>query len=212
MAPVLVDMTEEANNVLMMDQDQEDQEDQARHRMFFPAVIVGDPALRKDSGAASWKEQPQPPNLVESDDSISPSQTQLLLENQIHNLNAHSHGQPAAVSASRQISPPPLPDRRGMTMQTPSKRSDWTADQIAAKLTTFVDDVGQGHARLVEFMLEEAERKAPQRRYICPTDHFADMKSTLMDPTAAPDPDIETMAVKFKESFSFFFSFGALLR
>lgn len=199
MAPVLVDMTEEANNVLMMDQDHD--QDQARHRTFFPSVVVGDPALRKDSGAASWKEQSQPRNLVESDDSISPSQTQLLLENQIHNLNTHSHSQPVAISASRQISPPPLPDRRGTTMQTPSKRLDWTVDQIAAKLTTFVDDVGQGHARLVEFMLEEAERKAPQRRYICPTDHFADMKSTLMDPTAAPDSNVETMAVKFKVSF-----------
>ncbi|KAL2020713.1 hypothetical protein VTK56DRAFT_8013 [Thermocarpiscus australiensis] len=76
---------------------------------------------------------------------------------------------------------------------------EWTVEKIANALTTLAEDVGQGHARLVEFMLEEAEKKAPRPRHLSTIDHFADMKSIAIDSSTAPPPEVETMAVKFKQ-------------
>jgi len=88
--------------------------------------------------------------------------------------------------------------RQSPSAHTPT-RMEWTVEKIAAKLATFVDAVGQGHARLAQFMLEEAEKKAPQPRHLSSVDFFADMKSTHVD-NPAPDSPAELMAVKFKVS------------
>jgi hypothetical protein len=95
--------------------------------------------------------------------------------------------------------PPPRPSKEHHTprMQTPNG-IEWTVDQIAGKLGALVGQVHQGHGRLVEFMLEEAERRVPQARHLSTFDDFADMKSIVLEPPI--NPDVETMVVKFKAS------------
>jgi hypothetical protein len=73
---------------------------------------------------------------------------------------------------------------------------DWTMDKMASKLNTFVDEVTHGHSKLVEFLLEEAEKKAPQQRHVSSIDDFADMKSAALD--GPPDAGMQTMSAKFK--------------
>ncbi len=97
---------------------------------------------------------------------------------------------------------------------------DWSVDKIATKLSSFVNDIGRDHARLVDYMLEEAEKMAPQRRHLSAFDDFAEMKPKTIDPNEPleppellepreadaeepePEPEPVTMTVKFKASFS----------
>lgn len=77
---------------------------------------------------------------------------------------------------------------------------EWTVDRIADALSALSEEVGQGHARLVDFLLEEAEKTAPPPRHLSSVDVFADMKSIALDSNRAPPPGVDTMAVKFKAS------------
>lgn len=78
----------------------------------------------------------------------------------------------------------------------------WTVDKIATALADLSEDVSQGHARLVDFVLEEAEKKAPKPRHLSAIDTFASMQSIALDSSASPPSGVETMAVKFKASCS----------
>ena len=77
----------------------------------------------------------------------------------------------------------------------------WSVDKIAAALGDLSEHVSEGHARLVDYVLEEAEKKAPQTRHLSTVDVFANMQSIALDASASPPPRMETMAVKFKASF-----------
>jgi len=119
-------------------------------------------------------------------------------------------------SSALGVAPPPLPNPnpRNSTPQPPARAQkeqhtprmqtpnglEWTVDQIADKLGALVGQVRHDHSRLVEFMLEEAERKAPEQKHISAFDDFADMKSIALEPGTVPDPELETMVVKFKAS------------
>ena len=87
--------------------------------------------------------------------------------------------------------------------QTPStqtpKRAGWTVDKIATTLADLSEQVSEGHARLVDFLLEEAEKKAPRPRHLSTLDAFAGMPSIALEIGTAPPPGLETMAVKFKQ-------------
>ncbi|KAK0631925.1 hypothetical protein B0T14DRAFT_15548 [Immersiella caudata] len=120
----------------------------------------------------------------------------------------------AHLSGPQAVPPPPLPTQilRNSTPQPPRRSSkeqhtprmqtpkvlDWTVDQIAGQLGALVGEVHQGHGRLVEFMLEEAERRVPEEEtHLSVFDDFADMKSIALE--APPGPEMETMVVKFKQ-------------
>ncbi|KAJ4296079.1 hypothetical protein N0V88_004781 [Collariella sp. IMI 366227] len=66
------------------------------------------------------------------------------------------------------------------------RRMDWTVDRIERALADLAQGVSQGHARLVDFVLEEAEKRAPQPRHLSTVDAFADMKSTAIDSISDP--------------------------
>lgn len=83
--------------------------------------------------------------------------------------------------------------------QTP-KRMEWGVDRIASALNGLSEEVSQGHARLVDFLLEEAEKTAQQRQHLSIMDAFSDSKSIALDNTNALPSEVETMAVKFKAS------------
>jgi hypothetical protein len=78
----------------------------------------------------------------------------------------------------------------------------WTVDSIATTLADLSEQVSHGHARLVDFLLEEADKKAQQPRHLSTVDTFASMPSIAIDSSITPPPDLETMAVKFKASRS----------
>ncbi|KAL2200026.1 hypothetical protein P885DRAFT_66896 [Corynascus similis CBS 632.67] len=104
----------------------------------------------------------------------------------------------------QQQPPTPQPSvRASRGHQTPNtqtpKRMSWTVDKIASALTELSEQVGQGHARLVEFALEEAEKKVRQPRHLSTVDAFASMKSIALDSNAPSAQGVETMAVKFKQ-------------
>ncbi|KAK1832835.1 histone-lysine N-methyltransferase EZH2 [Podospora conica] len=82
-------------------------------------------------------------------------------------------------------------------LQTP-KKENWTVEKIAAKLGGFVENVGKDHARLVEFLLEEAETRAPQARHLSEFDDFADMKSIAADQGADSGSDPDLINFRFK--------------
>ncbi|KAK4239061.1 hypothetical protein C8A03DRAFT_14526 [Achaetomium macrosporum] len=107
-----------------------------------------------------------------------------------------------APAARHEQDPPPhpnmTPSRPARGHQTPRKM-DWTVEKIASALNELSEEVGQGHARLVDFMLEEAEKTAPQPRHLSTVDAFAKMKSIAMDGNNSPSPGVQTMAVKFKQ-------------
>lgn len=102
---------------------------------------------------------------------------------------------------SEPVQPPPADVQQPPELQTP-KKGNWTVDKIAGKLGGFVEHVTKDHARLLEFLLEEAEARAPQPRYLTEFDDFADMKSIATDQGAdsASDPDL--MNFRFKVSLS----------
>lgn len=102
---------------------------------------------------------------------------------------------------SEPVQPPPADVQQPPELQTP-KKENWTVDKIAGKLGGFVEHVTKDHARLLEFLLEEAEARAPQPRYLTEFDDFADMKSIATDQGAdsASDPDL--MNFRFKVSLS----------
>lgn len=81
--------------------------------------------------------------------------------------------------------------------ETPRKM-DWTVDKIAAKLASFEERVERDHVRLVEYLLEETEMKAPEKKHLSAVNHFAGMKSLALDPGVPPPEGTQTMAVKFK--------------
>ncbi|SPQ18632.1 28bf70b9-bf5e-4983-b740-302282889f69 [Thermothielavioides terrestris] len=78
--------------------------------------------------------------------------------------------------------------------QTPKRTMGWTVDKIADALTELSEQVSEGHAQLVDFLLEEAEKQAPQPRHLSPVDIFAGMKSIATDSSSALPSGVETMA------------------
>ena len=112
---------------------------------------------------------------------------------------------PSIKSTAHQQPPTPQPSTRPSrghqtpNMQTP-KRVVWTVDKITSALIELSEQVGQGHARLVDYVLEEAEKKARQPSHFSKVDHFASMQSIALDPAATLPPKTETMGVKFKAS------------
>ncbi|KAH6847454.1 hypothetical protein B0I37DRAFT_445706 [Chaetomium sp. MPI-CAGE-AT-0009] len=115
-----------------------------------------------------------------------------------------SQSPPPSIKSTHQRLPTPQPSIRPSrghqtpNMQTP-KRVSWTVDKITSALIELSEQVGQGHARLVDYLLEEAEKKARPPSHFSKEDHFATMQSITLDSTAAPPPKIETMGVKFKQ-------------
>jgi hypothetical protein len=101
---------------------------------------------------------------------------------------------PTPESSTRSLRSRPTPNN-----ETP-ERMEWTVEKVATALAALAEEVGQGHARLVEYVLEEADKKAPQPRHLSTIDVFAAMKSKAIDNTSAQPPPEETMAVKFKAS------------
>lgn len=112
---------------------------------------------------------------------------------------------PSIKTTAHQQDPTPQPSNRPLraqqmpTTQTP-KRMGWTVDKIASTLTDLSEQVSHGHARLVDFLLEEADKKSQQPRHLSTVDTFASMPSIVIDTSTTPPPDLETMAVKFKAS------------
>jgi hypothetical protein len=91
-----------------------------------------------------------------------------------------------------------MPDRpQTPTSQTPTG-SGWTVDKIANSLSSLVQAVGRNHGRLVEFLIEELDKKKPEAVQLAQFDDFADMKPKTAENGFLPDPPVETMAVKFK--------------
>lgn len=91
--------------------------------------------------------------------------------------------------------------RQTPSAQTP-KRTEWSVDKIASALTALSEEISHGHTRLVDFLLEEAEKKTPQARHLSTVDTFAGMKPVAIDSGIDPPPGVETMAVKFKASLA----------
>ncbi|KAL2136286.1 hypothetical protein VTI74DRAFT_4521 [Chaetomium olivicolor] len=111
---------------------------------------------------------------------------------------------PSVKSTTQQSRPTPQPSTRpSRGRQTPHtqtpKRLVWTVDKIATALSELSEQVPQGHARLVDFVLEEAEKRAPQPRHRSAVDSFSDMKSIAIDNNSEPPAGVDTMAVKFKQ-------------
>ncbi|KAK0657405.1 hypothetical protein B0T16DRAFT_401629 [Cercophora newfieldiana] len=109
---------------------------------------------------------------------------------------------PLPTQNPRNSTPQPLQrpskEQRTPRMQTPNGL-DWTVDQIAAKLDTLVGQVRRDHGHLVEFELEEAEKKAPAPNHLTAFDDFADMKCLPLEGFVAPGPETEVITVKFKQ-------------
>jgi hypothetical protein len=120
---------------------------------------------------------------------------------------------PLPTQNSRNSTPQPPPPRPSKEQHTPRMQTpnglEWTVDQIAGKLGALVGEVHQGHGRLIEFMLEEAEKRVPQARHLSTFDDFADMKSIALEPPV--DPEVETMIVKFKASPFPLFAHGSII-
>jgi hypothetical protein len=114
---------------------------------------------------------------------------------------------PAATAPPPQPSPrslavvqrPPPTDQQPPELQTP-KKENWTVEKIAGKLGCFVEHVTKDHARLLEFLLEEAETGVPQPRHLTEFDDFADMKSIATDQGADSGSDPDLMNFRFKVS------------
>ncbi|KAK3310634.1 uncharacterized protein B0T15DRAFT_571165 [Chaetomium strumarium] len=104
-------------------------------------------------------------------------------------------------AANHEPNPPPqpsmTPSRPARGHHTPRKM-DWTVEKIAIALNELSEEVGHGHARLVDFVLEEAEKTTAQTRHLSTVDVFAKMKSTATEGNGSP-PGVQTMAVKFKQ-------------
>ena len=107
---------------------------------------------------------------------------------------------PAATVPPPQPFPRPPPAvQQPPELQTP-KKENWTVEKIAGKLGCFVEHVTKDHARLLEFLLEEAETRAPQHRHLTEFDDFADMKSIATDQGADSGSDPDLMNFRFKVS------------
>jgi hypothetical protein len=76
----------------------------------------------------------------------------------------------------------------------------WTVDKIASALADLSEQVGEGHARLVNFVLEEAEKMARHPRHLSTVDTFASMSSIAIDTSITPLSEVDAMAVRFKVS------------
>nr|5BJS_B Chain B, Histone-lysine N-methyltransferase EZH2, Polycomb protein SUZ12 [Thermochaetoides thermophila]5KJH_B Chain B, Crystal structure of an active polycomb repressive complex 2 in the stimulated state [Thermochaetoides thermophila DSM 1495]5KJI_B Chain B, Crystal structure of an active polycomb repressive complex 2 in the basal state [Thermochaetoides thermophila DSM 1495]5M5G_B Chain B, Crystal structure of the Chaetomium Thermophilum polycomb repressive complex 2 (PRC2) [Thermochaetoides len=79
------------------------------------------------------------------------------------------------------------------------KNTEWTVDKIASALSVLAEEVPQNHSRLVNFLLEETEKRAPQPRHLSKTDPFAHMKSKAIDANRPRPEGVPTMDVKFKQ-------------
>ncbi|KAK4128881.1 hypothetical protein N657DRAFT_686336 [Parathielavia appendiculata] len=106
---------------------------------------------------------------------------------------------PSIKSPARPRQPTPQPSARPSRGHQTPRRMDWTVDKIASALADLSEEVGEGHARLVNFVLEEADKMARQPRHLSTVDTFASMSSIAIDTSNTLPPDVETMAVKFKQ-------------
>ncbi|KAK3897048.1 hypothetical protein C8A05DRAFT_20108 [Staphylotrichum tortipilum] len=104
---------------------------------------------------------------------------------------------PAHQDPTPQPSARPSRGQQTPATQTP-KRMGWSVDKIAAALGELSEELSEGHARLVDYVLEEAEKKGPRPRHLSTIDTFANMPSIALDSSIDPPPRVETMAVKFK--------------
>ncbi|AEO53910.1 hypothetical protein MYCTH_2295846 [Thermothelomyces thermophilus ATCC 42464] len=155
--------------------------------------------------AASQKRAPNAPpagRQAQANDSAPPRDARLSARDEIRD----SQSPPPSVQSAAQQQPhtPQLPNQPSKGHQTPGtqtpKETEWTVDKIASALAELSEQVAQGHARLVEFVLEEAEKKARRPRHLSDSDDFADMRSIALDSSASAPQGVETMAVKFKAS------------
>lgn len=74
-------------------------------------------------------------------------------------------------------------------------------DKIANALVELSEQVGQDHAMLVEYLLEEAEKQTRPPGHLEAEDAFAGMKSIALEVGSVPPAGVQTMAVKFKVGF-----------
>ncbi|KAL2175970.1 uncharacterized protein P884DRAFT_226780, partial [Thermothelomyces heterothallicus CBS 202.75] len=138
---------------------------------------------------------------AQANDSAPPRDARLSARDQTRD----SQSPPPSVQSTAQQQPPTpqRPNQPSKGHQTPGtqtpKETGWTVDKIASALAELSEQVAQGHARLVEFVLEEAEKKARRPRHLSDFDDFADMRSIALDNSASAPRGVETMAVKFKQ-------------
>ncbi|KAH6619576.1 hypothetical protein B0J18DRAFT_482132 [Chaetomium sp. MPI-SDFR-AT-0129] len=129
--------------------------------------------------------------------------------------DSQSQSQSPAPSVDLSTQQPPPPPRsppqpaassrmpRGavptFTAQTPKRAVAWTVDKIADALVELSEQVGQDHAMLVEYLLEEAEKQTRPPGHLEAEDAFAGMKSIALESGSEPPAGVEMMEVKFKQ-------------
>ena len=86
------------------------------------------------------------------------------------------------------------------TLLAETPRVDWDVGKIAETLRGYMDDVAADTATLVEYMLDEAERKAPERRHLNTQDFFADMKPIALTADSVEEETAEPLQIRFKVS------------
>ncbi|KAK3329705.1 hypothetical protein B0H66DRAFT_467124 [Apodospora peruviana] len=153
--------------------------------------------IRGVGNAASSDDTMPPPPIQPAPGSPSSSQTPVETNARMDTTPSRS----ARFSARDDVTPPQPAQRSARGQQDPStqtpRRTDWTVDKIADKLSSYVSKVESDHATLVEFMLEEAEKKAPERRHLDTTDAFAGLTSKAID--GPPEDGLTTMSLKMKQ-------------
>ncbi|KAJ4176054.1 hypothetical protein NW755_014631 [Fusarium falciforme] len=97
-------------------------------------------------------------------------------------LEYHS---PKATKNAKAISP------KYQTLRKP----EWDISRIVQALTTFRQDIKDGHARMTSYIIEST--KATERRVLTGNDLFAGLSSN-----PASSDEAETMRIKFKEHFT----------
>ena len=86
------------------------------------------------------------------------------------------------------------------TLLAETPRVDWDVGKIAETLRGYMDDVAADTATLVEYMLDEAERKAPERRHLNTQDFFADMKPIALTADSVEEETAQPLQIRFKAS------------
>ncbi|KAK4139737.1 uncharacterized protein C8A04DRAFT_15589 [Dichotomopilus funicola] len=132
----------------------------------------------------------------------------------VRDSQSQSQSPAPSVDLSTQQPPPPAPRSspqpaassrmpRGavptFTAQTPKRAVAWTVDKIADALVELSEQVGQDHAMLVEYLLEEAEKQTRPPGHLEAEDAFAGMKSIALESGSVPPAGVEMMEVKFKQ-------------
>ncbi|KAJ4223239.1 hypothetical protein NW757_014385 [Fusarium falciforme] len=92
---------------------------------------------------------------------------------------------PKATKNAKAISP------KYQTLRKP----EWDISRIVQALTTFRQDIKDGHARMTSYIIEST--KATERRVLTGNDLFAGLSSN-----PASSDEAETMRIKFKEHFT----------